>query len=159
MMNGSQPSVNNLWIWTDYGIKVDSPVGQEQVEDMIQQIQPTVLVLDPIYKALTGDISSNEKMGQLIDWADGLVDKYQLSIIMVHHSKKGEASVEWGNVDDMLGGSVLMNWADTIIKIERKSRVDVNVRFEVTRHAEDEIPDKKLEMNDKLDFVVPIRKV
>lgn len=157
MVNGTKPAKDTFWIWTESGLKVDNITGQMKVENIIEQYKPQVLVLDPVYKVLTGDISANENLGRFIDWVDMLVEKYQLSILMVHHSRKDGLELgnkqQWGNVDDMLGGSVLINWADTIIKVERKARQLVKIKFEVTRHAEDDIPDRYMELTNNLDFI------
>ncbi len=135
------PSANikpqKLWIWTVHSLKIDTDEGFKQVDEMLTKYKPKVLIIDPIYKIVSGDLLSTVHIQKLVDWIDMLVEKHQLSILMVHHTRKG-AYEEWGS-DDMLGSVIFSAWADTIIKIERKQENHVQVKFDVVRHATKEI--------------------
>ena len=47
----------------------------------------------------------------------------------------------------MLGDSKFLNWADTVIRVERLSHTQIEVSFDVARHAENELPRKLYELN------------
>lgn len=141
-----------FYIWTEPTIKIDTIEGYGRIEEQIVKFKPKVLVIDPIYKIMTGDLLNTKDVQTLTDWIDRLIDKYQLSILLVHHTRKG-AYEEWGS-DDMLGSVIFSAWADTIIKITRKVNKEVQVSFDVVRHAEDEIKTKLLRVDlDTLDFM------
>ena len=53
---------------------------------------------------------------------------------------------EWGS-DDMIGASFYSNWADSIIKVERRGNDRLQVKFDVIRHAEEELEPIEVDFN------------
>lgn len=149
--------INHLpfYIWTEPSIKIDTNEGYNKIGEMIEKYKPRVLVIDPIYKIMTGDMLNTQHVQRLVDWIDDLIAKYGVSIVLVHHTRKGKQDeVIWGDTDDMLGSVIFSAWADTVIKIERRKNKEVVVKFEVVRHAEDEIVSKVIDVDlANLDFV------
>ena len=140
-----------FYIWTEPTIKIDTDDGFKRIEQEIIKYHPKVLVIDPIYKIVSGDLLSTSHIQKLTDWIDRLINDYQLSIVLVHHTRKG-AYEEWGS-DDMLGSVIFSAWADSIVKIERKQDKEVVVKFEVVRHAQVELPPRVFNVDlDTSDF-------
>lgn len=157
--NGNHPAPKSLWLWTEKTIKIDTQEGFDRVSQWVEKLQPEVLVIDPIYKIVSGDLTSTPHIQKLTDWLDELMDKHKLSLLLIHHSKKGGPSEEWGS-DNMLGSSVFNNWADSIIEIKRIAHDLVVVDFGSIRHAETEIGSKYYAVDLKtLDFVASDRKI
>ena len=133
----------NLWLWYESSLKLDTLQGANTLAARLNEFKPDVLVIDPVYKVVT----DTNAVTAFIDQIDTLKDKFQLSILLVHHPRKGEKGSEWGNSDDMLGDSKFLNWADTVIRVERLSHTQIEVSFDVARHAENELPRKLYELN------------
>ena len=133
----------NFWLWNVSSMKIDTPGGKATLEATISKLQPNVLVLDPVYKLVT----DTNAAGDFIDTIDTLKEQFGLSIIMVHHPKKGEREETWGNADDMLGDSKFLDWADTVIRVARPSYYSIEVSFDVVRHARKEIGKKHYEFD------------
>lgn len=127
-----------MWIWTEPSLKLDMEIGFTKLDDMLTKYKPKVLIIDPVYKVVSGDLLSTQHIQKFVDWVDILVDRHQLSVILVHHTRKG-AYEEWGS-DDMLGSVIFSAWADTIMKVERRHNTEIVVRFDVVRHATEELP-------------------
>ena len=145
-------SRHKMWIWTEPTIKLDMEAGYGKLDDMLTKYKPKVLIIDPIYKVVSGDLLSTQHIQKFVDWVDTLVDKHQISVILVHHTRKG-AYEDWGS-DDMLGSVIFSAWADTIMKIERRQNTEVVIRFDVVRHATEELPPRIYEVDlTKLAFV------
>lgn len=141
-----------FYIWTDPTAKIDTVEGYAKIEEQVEKYKPKVLVIDPIYKIMSGDLLNTQHVQLLTDWIDKLIAKYNLSVILVHHTRKGLYE-EWGS-DDMLGSVIFSAWADTVIKIVRKMNKIVVVSFEVVRHAEEELLAREVEVNlDELEFI------
>jgi RecA-family ATPase len=100
-----------------------------------------LVVIDPIYKIVSGDLLSANHIQKLTDWLDILMETHGVSIVLVHHSRKGSGEDTWGS-DNMLGSSIFNNWADSIIEIQRQQFAEVLVKFENIRHAKTDIGGK-----------------
>jgi RecA-family ATPase len=136
--NGNKPPPKKLWLWTEKTIKIDTQEGFDRVSAEIGRFKPGLVVIDPIYKIVSGDLLSTNHIQKLTDWLDTLMDAHGISIVLVHHSRKGSGEETWGS-DNMLGSSIFNNWADSIIEIQRQSFSDVLVKFENIRHSKTDI--------------------
>ena len=150
---------HKLFIWTNHTLKIDTDEGYKELEAKIELYKPKVLIIDPIYKIVSGDMLSTDYVRKLVDWIDTIVDKYGLSVLMVHHTKKGVQDEAWGNNDDMLGSVIFSAWADTIIKVERKESSKLMVKFETVRHATEEILPKEFTVDLKNLSFIPTGRV
>lgn len=149
-MNAS-PS-NKVIVWTESNISIDTDEGMNRVEQAIEDFGPDVLILDPIYKVMSGNLVENSQVKTFIDRIDKLMDDFSpLSVMLVSHTRKGAYEEAWGS-DDLIGGVFFSAWADSVIKLERIGHKRLKAHFEVIRHAEDEIPARVLEVTDDIDF-------
>ena len=158
MISSKEPH-EPFYIWTEPTIKIDTDLGYKRIEEALVKSKPKILVIDPIYKIMSGDMLETRHVQDLVDWIDKLIEKYQISVVLVHHSRKGytaggqDKDESFGNSDDMLGSVVFSAWADSIIKIERKKDKEILVRFDVVRHAERELSPRYFDVDiDTLDF-------
>lgn len=143
---------HKLWVWTEASLKLDQDSGYKRIEEIVEKYRPEVLVIDPIYKLVSGDLLSTNHIQKLVDLIDVLMDKYELSIMLVHHTRKGSGD-GWGS-DDMLGSTIFSAWADSVIEIERIEHKIVNVKFKAIRHAKNELTDKRFEVDmTNIDFI------
>ena len=145
-----------FYIWTEPTIKIDTDEGYKRIEDVIKKTHPKVLVIDPIYKILSGDMLETRHVQNLVDWIDRLITEYNMSIVLVHHTRKGlfnQQTNSFHDSDDMLGSVIFSAWADSIIKVERRQDKEIVVRFDVVRHAEIELTPRSYDVDlNTLDF-------
>lgn len=143
----------NLRFWTQHFLKLDMTKGVFMLDHYLDQYKPDVLVIDPLYKVLSGNLLMGLDVQKLLDNLDMMIAKYGLSVVIIAHTRKGVADMgEWGS-DDMIGSSYLSNWADTVIKIERRGADRLAVKFDVVRHAELELEQREVTFNrDTLEF-------
>ena len=138
----------NFWLWYEPSLKLDTHNGITKLTHRLEEIRPDVLVIDPVYKVVT----DTNNVTVFIDQIDELKEQFGLSILMVHHPrkrsndpKKGEK--EFGDADDMLGSSIFLDWADSVIRVERESHTEIKVSFDVARHAENELQPRHFEFD------------
>ena len=145
-----------LWIWTEPFLKLDTPTGWARVNRYIQEYHPDVLVLDPVYKLMSGDLTGTSPVQKVVDDVDRLIAGHKgLAVMLVHHTRKEAPDVNraWGSSDDMYGNMIFSAWADSLIRLERGRFNEIKVEFPVIRHAEEEIEEQLLFFNGKtLDF-------
>ncbi|MFC1918611.1 AAA family ATPase [Chloroflexota bacterium] len=119
------------------------PTGMRSIpaiESLIIKIKPKVIIVDPLANLLKRE-DKKEDVESLLKEFDRLIEQYGISIIIIHHSRKGKGET----LESMRGSSALPGWADTICRIERRdqSKVKVKLDFE-SRHAVEEVDSLKL---------------
>lgn len=107
-----------------------------------------VLILDPLYKMLSGHITEEYDVRKLLDNLDDIKEKRDLTIVLIHHSRLTRVDAS-GNVIDLgpeeaMGSSYINNWVDTMVKVHllnpHSGGNRVYMSFELTRHAETILP-------------------
>ena len=143
---------DKLFVWTESNISIDTDEGMSQVEDAVNNFGPDLLIVDPIYKVMSGNLVENSQVKLFIDRIDKLMDDFKpLSTMLVSHTRKGQYEEAWGS-DDLIGGVFFSAWADSVIKIERVSGSRLKAHFDVVRHAEQEISARELIVTPDINF-------
>lgn len=70
----------------DLGLQLDTVDGLANIEREIDSVMPDVLVIDPLSKMHTAEENSSQEMGNVMRRIDYLINKYGLSILVVHHT-------------------------------------------------------------------------
>lgn len=137
----------NLVLWTQHLLKLDTSAGMHILDHYVGQHKPDVLVIDPLYKVLSGNMLLGIDVEKVLDNLDQMIAKYGLSVVIIAHTRKGIADMgEWGS-DDLIGSSILSAWADTVIKVEKRGEDRLAVKFDVVRHAEVELGQQEVIFN------------
>lgn len=136
-------------IWTTHFMKLDSVVGFSELEQEVEEVRPQLLIIDPVYKIMTGDMLSANAIQGLLDNVDKLMGRYDgMSVVLVSHTRKGVFE-EFGS-DDLIGSVIFSAWADTVVKVERKEKGELIVKFEIVRHATADIEPVVVEIDSEL---------
>lgn len=69
-------------------IPLDVPDYFDALEKQIIEITPDVLFLDPIYMCMQGDLTLNQPARVFLSKVAQLMDKYSLTVVLVHHDSK-----------------------------------------------------------------------
>lgn len=145
----------NLRFWTQHFLKLDRDAGVHLFNHYVEQHKPDVLVIDPMYKIVSGNLLQQIDVQKVLDNIDLMIAKHGLSVVIIAHTRKGMMDMgEWGS-DDLIGSSILSAWADTIVKAERKGGDRLDIKFDVVRHAEEELEQREVVFNrETLEFSV-----
>ena len=149
----------NLLLETANYLKLDSGYGAAALDKSLQQIenrfpgQHIVLILDPLYKLLSGHITDEYDVRKLLDNLDAAKERHNLTIIIIHHSRLTRVDSSGSIIDlgaeEMMGSSYLNNWCDTAVQVKlldpHTGKKKVRVSFELVRHAETILPSFELE--------------
>jgi len=143
-------------LWTEFFLKLDTNEGIDTVGKALEKHSPEVLIIDPLYKIMTGNISDAQSVAAMLDGLDTLLANFpHLSMMLVNHTRKSsEGDDSWGS-DDMIGSSIFSNWADSIIKIEKtdvEGSTQIEAIFDVVRHATTDIDRRKFRVSKDLEF-------
>jgi hypothetical protein len=165
---------NNLWYVTQQPrMKLDDRDGLEIFRQLVVDVKPEVLILDPMGKLHSGDENSNQDVEKVINSVERLKkigEAWDMSVIMIHHfgkppQKKGEELTDELSPYQFRGASKWFDAADTLMtcsrqrdknRDEKKTWWELKCRFTV-RHDEEQ-PDFVLEVNKGDDLRVMFRR-
>jgi hypothetical protein len=100
-------------------LKIDKKLDINKIEEIIKEHNPILFVVDTYRRGISFEENDAGEVSRLfVDTLRPLVEKYPISIILIHHDRKGESG---GDEMDMIrGSSDLANYVDFILKNERK---------------------------------------
>lgn len=141
----------NLWYVSKVPeMQLSTPAGRKILYSFVEQVQPNVLILDPIGRMHGYDENKSDQIQELITGLDLLAKKYEpngMSIVFSHHYGK-PATGDPRNARDPLdpynfrGSTKWFDCPDSLITVQRLGNLptpwkswEVKVRFE-TRQAE-----------------------
>jgi len=100
----------DLFIITSPVLRLDLPDQQEKLRDTVMQIQPKVVLLDPLVRLHRLDENNATEMAGLLGYLRGLQRELDVAIVLVHHVSK-RARPQPGQA--LRGSSDLHAWTDS----------------------------------------------
>lgn len=124
-------------------IKLDKLGGVAAIESVIKEHKPHLLIVDTYRRSVSFDENDAGKVSTLfVDTLRPIVEKHNTSILLIHHNRKSSGHSEVADeMDEMRGSSDLANYADIILKTERRGKSLVLKQLK-NRNAEEELPIK-----------------
>ncbi len=109
----------------------------DDIETAIQQVKPDIIFIDCLYNTTDGvDISKNHNIHPITNRITQLRDKYDCTIVSIHHMNKG-GHQEGLQKDRMAGGSSLQNWAEHIVLLTRTNETGTRLmKIDKSRHID-----------------------
>jgi len=100
-------------------LKIDNILDIKKLEEIIVQNEIKFLIVDTYRRVISFDENDAKQVSWLfIDLLKPLCERTGLTILLIHHEKKGEAQ---GDEMDMIrGSSDLANYVDGVIQLSRK---------------------------------------
>ncbi len=116
----------NVKLCFDTRIKLEEEEDFEELEDIISEFNPDVLLIDPFVKFHHKDENSAKEMGMILEKLRNLIEDHSLSIILIHHLGKAPQN-------GARGSSAILGEYDSCLtlnktKDEDKLRVDFDLR-------------------------------
>lgn len=97
---------------------LDDADNKQALEQIIAEIRPVAINLDPLYLMFGGDVNSAKDLAPVLQWCLYIKQKYRCSVILVHHYGKGGEEKRGGQ--RMLGSATLHGWIESAWYIERQ---------------------------------------
>ena len=140
---GWDPDPNDIYIASMPYLKLDKDNIFQAFKLMVKEVNPDVLILDPLYNIHNQDENDAGKMQVVFDRLDELIKELDIAIILVHHHRKEYA----GPGGDMTspesrsrGTSKLQDWPDTLVTIEADRKADTRTLIFICRRNPDMPP-------------------
>jgi hypothetical protein len=100
-------------------LKLDSVLDLKKIEEILVQNKIKFLVVDTYRRVISFDENDAKLVSWLfIDLLKPLCERVGLTILLIHHEKKGE--VQGDEMDMIRGSSDLANYVDGVIQLTRK---------------------------------------
>ena len=96
--------INNLNVWNLRGKSVPMNKLSQIIVHRFKDRNYSAVIIDPIYKVITGDENNATEMSQFCSYFDQIATELDASVIYCHHHSKG-ASSKYSNAADRSSGS------------------------------------------------------
>ena len=123
-----------LYFVNNYGYNFNDVNHREQLEEVIKQVKPVLIIFDPLCLMFDGDINSAKDLQPVLQWLINLKNNYSTSVIVVHHWNKAGTSSRGGQ--RMLGSTTLHGFTESAQYFQRldddgegKARVVIEREF------------------------------
>lgn len=140
-----------IWIAHNIQGKLDQSYGMAELDKGISEVMkisvvPPVVIIDPLYKAMSGDINDSHEVSKLMNNLDFLKLKHKVAYIIIHHERKTITTEHGGasrmGAEEMTGSLYISNWCDTAMQVQKVSpdnapTQDLELTFTKHRNAED----------------------
>lgn len=89
---------------------------QQKIEELVDEINPVLIIFDPLYLMFDGDVSSAKDLNPALNWFLNLKNRTNTGILLIHHWNKAQTSSRGGQ--KMLGSTTLHGWVESAWYIE-----------------------------------------
>lgn len=142
LIDGSLPPSVPIYFSNNYGINLTDNDSRTLLERTIQQINPVLLVLDPLYMMLgDADENSAKEVGSVLRWLTYIRNQYGCTIVVCHHYNKSSSSS--GNArggQRVRGSSAFHGWVESALYVKVTQElytVDVEREFRAFQKMSD----------------------
>jgi hypothetical protein len=101
-------------------LRLDLRSDCERLTRTVQTRQPRLLILDPFVRLHRIDENASGEVAPLLAYLRELQRRYALSVIVVHHAKKGGGKIRAGQA--LRGSSEFHAWGDSNLYLRRTDR-------------------------------------
>lgn len=121
---GIEPNnIGNIDIWNLRGHAVPMNKLAQVMIHRFKERQYVAVIIDPIYKVITGDENNATEMSEFCSYFDKVATALKVSVIYCHHHSKGAAGKYANAADRSSGSGVFARDPDAIIDL-REVKVD-----------------------------------
>jgi len=99
-------------------LRLDLDEHTERLGATVEQLRPKLLVLDPFVRLHRIDENAASEVAPVLDGLRALERRFQVAVVLVHHSRKGAASARGGQA--LRGSSELHAWGDSNLYLRRR---------------------------------------
>lgn len=120
------------------GFILDNEEHRSQVEHIIEEMNPVLVVFDPLYLMFEGDLNSSKELNPILNWLLSLKNKYRTSVMVIHHYNKGTGQQGLKGGARMAGSVMLYGWVESawyLSKTEDEEEVPTSTDVDFTESS------------------------
>lgn len=108
-------------------LRLDRDEHRRALDDTVALLRPRLLILDPFVRLHRVDENASGDVAPLLGYLRGLQRAHRISVVLVHHARKGAASARAGQA--LRGSSEFHAWGDSNLYL-RRSGDDIHLSVE-----------------------------
>lgn len=109
----------DYWMNPD-GLDLSRPESRRALENAVAHVRPELLVIDPFYKVLSGDMYTPKDVRPATEFLDFIRKHYGCAMWLGHHNKKSVDGFErTPTLGDLFGASILQWWPEFVLVLEK----------------------------------------
>jgi hypothetical protein len=117
-------------ILVPYGesIYLNQDEGRNQFNDVIELIDPDVVIVDSMGSTSSGGLSNEEIVKSIMDFNDRIRKKYNIATWFIHHMRKASGDNKKPNkLDDVYGNQYIVNRATSVLCLwpNKDNKIDI----------------------------------
>lgn len=121
-----------IYFSNNFGVDLTKKESRERLEKSIKEINPVLLILDPLYMMFgDADENSSKEVGDVLRWLTYIRNSYGCAIVVCHHYNKGGNNNSRGG-QRVRGSSAFHAWVESALYVKTTSEdftVDVEREF------------------------------
>lgn len=105
------------------GFTLSNEDHRRQIELLVQELKPVLVVFDPLYLMFEGDLNSSKDLNPVLNWLLSLKTDYRTSVLVIHHYNKGSQQGQLKGGARMAGSVMLYGWVESawyLTKVEEE---------------------------------------
>lgn len=106
-----------IHVITAPSLRLDLAEDRARLQATVAAVRPILLVLDPFVRLHRIDENASSEVAPLLAYLRELQRRYTLAVVLVHHARKGAATVRGGQA--LRGSSELHAWGDSNLYLRR----------------------------------------
>lgn len=107
---------------SESNVKLDNPNHLPFLEKIISENKICLMIVDVYRRLISFDENDANEVSRLfVDLLKPLVERTGVSILLIHHEKKGDGSGD--KLDRLRGSSDLSNYVDSVLQVNRKGSI------------------------------------
>ena len=99
-------------------LRLDLPVDRQRLTQTVEQLQPRLLILDPLIRLHRVDENDASQIAALLSFLRLLQRQFHVAILVVHHARKDAHGTRPGQA--LRGSSELHGWGDSNLYLRRR---------------------------------------
>jgi hypothetical protein len=103
---------------TSPSLRLDTPADRQRLSNTVQNLQPILLILDPLIRLHRVDENDATQIAALLSYLRELQRQFHLAVLLVHHARKDSNSSRPGQA--LRGSSELHGWGDSNLYMRRR---------------------------------------
>lgn len=131
----TKPTISNIDVWNLRGKSLPMNELAPRLIRRAMKRKYSAVIIDPIYKVITGDENSADQMAKFCNQFDKICSELKCSVIYCHHHSKGDQGQKRAQ-DRASGSGVFARDPDALIdmvelEIDDKRRAEIKYKFQV----------------------------
>ncbi|ASZ76656.1 hypothetical protein [Clostridium phage CP3] len=101
------------------GFMLDEESHRKQIEELIDEIKPVLVIFDPLYLMFSGDLNNAADLNPVLQWCLKLKNEKHTGVMLIHHYNKGGNATQTRGGQKMAGSFILHGWVESALYLKR----------------------------------------